>query len=310
MCIMLSNDSTKGIQFLVNINAEEKIEIPKISIPIKKPRKTRPMNIEYSWSGNINNLGPAIYSVLNSVQNRSINFYVTSNTEKMVPGFWSRLQEIQVEGVTFQAEYINCEITKKKIEIYSWDAYAKILFADKHPKLKKFMHLDGDTILLDDISEFYDKDLTGKHANVCIDKEVTSEGFDPYFNSGVMVFNAAKFREDRMKKRALETLKLYEKNVEYWTVDQTVLNDIFKYNCIYSDRKYNEYDMTYYNKAKIFHFNKIVPPYKHYDIETMAHKKWKCFKYFFQNRINPWKEDRFAKICETDEDIMKYSNIA
>lgn len=267
------------------------------------------MNVVYSWSGDIDNLGPAIYSVLNSIPNRSINFFVASNTRSQVPGFAKRLKEIKVKDVTFRTEYINSEITTTWIKSFSWDAYIRILFSDKHPEIQKFIQLDGDTMLLGDISAFYDKDLTGKYANVCLDKFTSCEGFSPYFNSGVMVFNAVKFRADNMLQKALDTLRVYEKTKNYWVVDQTVLNEIFHYNCIYSARKYNEYNIEYYNLAKIFHFYKIIPPYKLYKEETEAHKKWKCFKYFFQNKINPWEKSRYAKICDKEEDIKKYSDI-
>lgn len=111
----------------------------------------------------------------------------------------------------------------------------------------KILYLDSDMLILDDLGELFDVDLTDRYAAVVNDIKV--ETYSPpqlnrldlenkhkyYWNSGMMLLNLKKMREDNITEKLFE----YRKNGINYFMDQDALNVVFEENVVYVSFKYN-----------------------------------------------------------------------
>lgn len=123
----------------------------------------------------------------------------------------------------------------------------KIYLPDILKKLDKVIYMDGDTIVLKDLSRLFNMNLTGVYAAVAKDgifyrfpKEMAEMGLDKrgfYFNSGVMLYNLELQRRNNIVEKLVDYIKTHED----FFGDQDVLNMVFadklklmsyRYNCI------------------------------------------------------------------------------
>ena len=117
----------------------------------------------------------------------------------------------------------------------------------------KILYIDCDVIATASLAEFFNTDLTGKLAAVIKDTSCETNqkilGFKPdeiYFNSGVMLVNLEKFRQDGIEK------KLFEVSAEGYD-DQDSLNIVLKNQTVIVDDTWN-----WQGKAK--NYKEKVPP--------------------------------------------------
>lgn len=209
----------------------------------------------------------------------------------------------------------------------------------------KVIYLDGDIIVLSDLEELFEQDVSKVYAGVVrdvpqvlIDKPLieTASGRD-YFNSGVMLLNLAKIREDNITELLIQTKR---ESTDTSLMDQNVFNDVFrghvkqlplKYNVLYINlaRSQNHYTLERLNKtfntsytslddirkdAQIIHFSSEDKPWKFFDIPMADY--W--IRYFEmsplgRNKIvresikNKSKDERFNKkiiLSEIDNHII------
>lgn len=125
-------------------------------------------------------------------------------------------------------------------------ALQKIFIADYLASEKKVLYLDADTLVQTDLSAVYSTDLRGKYAAAVKDglmyqfpehvAAIDLGGRDFYFNSGIMLLNLQKIRDDGISRRAI----IYFNTHNDIFGDQDVLNAVFgakvkplsyKYNC-------------------------------------------------------------------------------
>ena len=123
----------------------------------------------------------------------------------------------------------------------------KIYLPEILKDLDKVIYMDGDTIVLKDLRELYNIDVSNVYASVAKDgiyyrfpKEMAEIGLDKrgfYFNSGVMLYNLDMQRRDNIVEKLVEYIKTHE---DFYG-DQDVLNVVFedklklmsyRYNCI------------------------------------------------------------------------------
>lgn len=113
--------------------------------------------------------------------------------------------------------------------------------------INKVIYMDGDTVVLKDLRKLYEIDINNVYAAVAKDgiyyrfpKEMKEIGLDKrgyYFNSGVMLYNLEKQREDNIVEKLVNYVKT---NTDFYG-DQDALNIVFgdslklmsyRYNCI------------------------------------------------------------------------------
>ncbi len=136
-------------------------------------------------------------------------------------------------------------------------AYLRLLAARLLPdSIDKVIYLDSDVLVRRDLTELWEYDVQGQYCLAAVDiacpfvdarqadpcfrksipylaaispirnwRELGLDGSAPYFNSGVMVINLKRWREERIENRLLDCLR---KNSKYvWCWDQYALNVVF-----------------------------------------------------------------------------------
>lgn len=120
-------------------------------------------------------------------------------------------------------------------DYYSVAIYYRMFIPHLFTEYDKAIYLDADLILMGDISELYNVDISDKLVAAINDKLVTSVpafinyvdhvvGVDSshYFNSGVLLMNLDKFRKDNIENKFLDLL--YKYNFDSVCPDQDYLN--------------------------------------------------------------------------------------
>ena len=120
---------------------------------------------------------------------------------------------------------------------FSIDAYYRLFIETAFPQYDKAIYLDSDVILLNDIAELYETDVTGKLLAAVYEQntdrspeftnyveEIIGIPYNTYFNSGVMVMNLAEFRRQKVQETFLRMLTEY--HFDSLAPDQEYLNVI------------------------------------------------------------------------------------
>lgn len=124
------------------------------------------------------------------------------------------------------------------------------------PDLQKAVYFDSDIIIRTCIKELYDTDLTDCYAAVVEDPYINIDRrkhlFDMergsrYFNSGVMLLNLQKIRDDNVFARILEVADRYSESIAFY--DQDILNVLFKNRVKFIDPSWNVMAIVYREKG-------------------------------------------------------------
>lgn len=113
----------------------------------------------------------------------------------------------------------------------------------------RVLYLDGDTIIVDSLVELYQTDLQGNVIAAVRDsnvpwaasmmgspwREIGLDPSSPYFNSGMMLIDLARWREESIGKRALELLQTFK---PHWG-DQDSLNAILEHQWLELPMRWN-----------------------------------------------------------------------
>jgi len=164
----------------------------------------------------------------------------------------------------------------------------RLSLADMLKDIDKILYLDCDTIALDDIQKLYNFTIDKYYAAVVEDRysneHTTRLNQENYFNSGVLLLNLQKLREDNLYAKMLDYAnENYDKLI---CPDQDILNAILSPNIIYINKEWNMQlsdreptDELVINNAKIIHFAGIIKPW---NIDYLSFEKKYFFKYFNQ----------------------------
>lgn len=234
----------------------------------------------------------AITSLLKNRKNeRPYTIYFISNgvkAEKL-----EKIKSLQMDGFKiriFSYEFEGKEFERKDFNV-STSAIIKFSLADILEGLNKVLYLDGDIAVQEDLGELFDIQIDGKYAAVV--RDIVQERSIPgiieklkcdltyYFNSGMMLLNLKKIREDHIRDQLFE----YKKNGVNYFMDQDAFNIVFRENVIFLSCMYNyitalnesldnetinkEYGIALWKQepdrmaeAKILHFAGIDKPWK------------------------------------------------
>lgn len=138
------------------------------------------------------------------------------------------------------------------------------------PDLDKILYLDGDILIEKDLSKLFSINLGNKYAAVVKDYQAELKQFQVfinhrhYFNSGMMLLNLKKMREDDICNKLLENKK-NEKKARF--MDQDSLNVCFKEEVIYLSPEYNLMlpNLIDYDENDIISFYELIKS-KYYNI--------------------------------------------
>lgn len=166
------------------------------------------------------------------IHNRSANFYLLD------AGISKENVALLEKFAQEQAIHLTVLPVKKRLETIggyvNHPTYARLLI----PQLidaDRVLYMDGDTTILGDLSELYSTNLNGfafavrtddSEISYVFESEATGAPFtyEHYFNSGVMVIDVPRWRDEKISERAIKFAVDFAKKLPL--ADQTALNYI------------------------------------------------------------------------------------
>lgn len=138
-------------------------------------------------------------------------------------------------------------ITAAGVEHVSSTALHKFELPNIFSQYDKILYLDGDTLVTKDLFELFETDIEGRYAAVV--KDYRANQYNPsqlaklkidhkhgfYWNSGMMLLNLRKLREDNITEKLFE----YRANGINFFMDQDALNVVLEENVKYVSLYYN-----------------------------------------------------------------------
>lgn len=134
-------------------------------------------------------------------------------------------------------------------DYYSKTTYFRMFIAEMYPEYDKAIYIDSDTVVLGDISEFYNHDLKECLVGACNEQAmlqeklygdyveiVTGVNSRLYFNAGLLLINCRKFREEKILEQFIKLLDVYNFRV---TQDEDYLNVLCKDRVFWIDNSWN-----------------------------------------------------------------------
>ena len=184
------------------------------------------------------------------------NALSTENRAKMkktIVDFGGQYQEILIDKSYFE----NASLDNNPL--YSIEIYYRVLLP-YITEADKMLWLDADIIVNGDISELYDKDITYYYLAAITDAVEENGGREEiknamqmadrtYFNSGVLLLNNQKIREEIPQERFFQTIEYYNDILK--CPDQDILNKVLGEKCLILPIRYNyQHHMTPDRKAE------------------------------------------------------------
>lgn len=266
------------------------------------------MNILVTLDGNyVKPLCVLLHSLMISNPNGIFDLYVAHSSLK--EEHFAMIEDavdtsrVTVHSISVDPGLLKDAPTKKRI---SKETYYRLVMAEYLPEeLDRVLYIDPDTIIINDISSFYNVDFKGKTLAACGHLYSVVDWFcrvrfhmkdgARYFNAGVLMVNLQKLREVLNPQQVFDYVK---KNKNWlFLADQDVLNGIFANDtlildeCIYNlDEKTASYcrkrvkDLDWIRQnTVIVHFNGKYKPWKpgykgillplYYEYRDMPRKK-------------------------------------
>lgn len=195
-----------------------------------------------------------IYVVANNLSNESINILKDMETESA--------------GIKIINANVDEKFDRFKIENFHVTTSALIKFELPNLlpyNLEKVLYLDGDVIVQKDLASIFNEDIENVYAGVVSDGPTSSaENFrkrhnlknSSYFNSGVLLLNLKKMREEHISELLLE-YKLKNYLTERRFMDQDTFNAVLKEKVKYLSFFYNlQHHVWVFNKKLVAdHYN-------------------------------------------------------
>ena len=193
-----------------------------------------------------NNYAPFVAITLESIlENCSKDYFyhfhvLTTDLDK---SYEEKLKSYESEDVKIEFISLRETLTKIKVKFhlrdyYSIETYYRFFIANMYPQYDKVLYMDCDIVVLGDIAELYNNDITNLYlaaspeevmAEVKVFGDYVEKALDvpvsEYFNAGIMVMNLAEFRKDNIEKKFFEMINRFRFRV---TQDEDYLNVLCK----------------------------------------------------------------------------------
>jgi lipopolysaccharide biosynthesis glycosyltransferase len=165
---------------------------------------------------------------------------VTENEQEQIREF------IRKHGHDINFYEIDQEYVSKFVLVSKWTAavYYRLFFTFLIPAdVQRLLYIDTDVLVVNDLSELYRQDLHSYPVGAVYDNYVKTapqlgiEQEGNYFNSGVLLIDVAKWKEQQISEKAMQFLADYPDKIKF--VDQDALNAVLKNNWKKMDWKYN-----------------------------------------------------------------------
>lgn len=195
-----------------------------------------------------------LYTWLSSLTKHNFykKIYLIIEDDKLNLPF-TNIEYINIDKVPLNPQGLNYNTN------YTKAALARLYLADLLPDEEKVLYLDTDLLVLDNVTELFDINISDYYIAGVIDQGAKTNLMTPnidtdrqhYINSGVILLNLEKIRKDNKTKE----LDKYLNTHKLLYPDQDTLNIIFKNNILFLDNKYNSSIFTgTANNFKIYHW--------------------------------------------------------
>lgn len=236
----------------------------------------------------------AIFSLKQSC-NKNYIYHVFVITQQISKNDLVPLKALECEY--FQVHYLSANFNTQLYELtdfpVSATAVIKFRLAEMLPvRVDKVLYLDGDMIIQSNLVELFATDIQDKYAAVV--RDPIAEGLSPsalekiysnlkcYFNSGMMLLNLKKMREDDISEKLFD----YRLNRINYFMDQDALNVVFEGKVEYLPCKYN-YMVTLKDYIKDI----SLPEEYGYDVKISEYERLHQSDIIhFTGKQKPWKE--------------------
>lgn len=208
------------------------------------------------------------------------------------------------EDENYRINYVDLNERLKTLNLhvrdyYTTTIYYRLFIADIFPEYDKALYLDADITILGDIADLYNYDISNYYVGAIADDVVSSfdefkyytkqtlgvEG-SKYFNSGILVMNLKKFRDELVFSQFIKMLN----QVKYIIApDQDYLNIICQDKVLYIEQAWNTSPVSKQivpeDEIKLIHYKLTAKPW-HYEDLRLAKYFWDyAKKTVFYDRI-------------------------
>ncbi len=137
-------------------------------------------------------------------------------------------------------------------ERFARATYFRLLFPDVlEPQIDKLLYMDCDVLVVDDLLPLWQTDLQGKAIGMAWDQDADNIIHQnrlntplTYANSGVLLLNLARWREEKLGKACVHYIDTYPERCLY--VDQDAINALLHTDKIWFDPRFNLQELYYF----------------------------------------------------------------
>ncbi len=278
---------------------------------------------------------PTCVAIISLIENKDKDtFYdIFIFVDRISIGSENKLLSLKKDDVNIQLIHISSEKFEgiheqgeKSICVASLSALFKFEIPNILPLEDKILYLDGDILVRKDLKELFNINIENFYVAAAHDtgkiyyKRPIIKKIPSYFNSGVMLLNLKRLRENKIPESLIETKKRQKTNL----MDQDVFNIVLQSGVKHIDIKYNflilnllrakdKYKFEQINalfnssykdledveeKSHIIHFSSQDKPWKY--VDGVYSKQW--FSYF---RMSPFRDS--PNISDIELAINEYS---
>lgn len=272
------------------------------------PYSSTRMNIFFAVDHNYaEHLCVAMASILVNARNfDQFNFYIIDSG--LLPGDKKKIESLK-KHKDFNIEYLKVDMDVFKNypiqnSYLSLATYAKYLIVELKPELDRCLYLDCDIVVNTSLEQLYNMDFDESLAVAVKDSFYPSDfaqkyGIKDYFNAGVLLINARKWRENGITKKLFDATENLGNAGELEHEDQDVLNYVLNEKVKFVSTRWNCQCFSFsFNTAKTKQdmFDIIFGPFiVHY---TAQGKPWYpeslhpyAFKYFEYKKLTPYRKN-------------------
>lgn len=221
-------------------------------------------------------------------QNINVNVITDGISEKYIKPFYAiKSSNVSIKFLSIENSFNSINA---KHEHVSKSALLKFDLANIFKDLNKILYIDSDVLIMDDLKKLWATDLEGTYAAVVADnkrmfsnKDHERLGLEKYFNSGVMLLNLKKIRDEHVSEKLLAN-KLSDKYKKF--MDQDSFNVTFAGNVKWLQFDYNFIPRSFDSRSSV----DICNIFGQMDDEKIANMR-SCPKILhLAGSIKPWEE--------------------
>lgn len=188
---------------------------------------------------------------------------------------------------------------------------AKFFMASILDNIDKIIYLDGDVIILKDLSEMFNTDIESYYAAVVDDWQSgwADKTQKRYFNNGIMLLNLKKMREDNLENKLIK-FKINDTVKRF--VTQDAFNTVMYNNVLYLPLIYDTFAPEYDSQIILERVKQVLN--QNYDPNIYNYKDEQDYRndvaiihYCGYGNIKPWKQLDFSR--KSSQQWYKYAPI-